>query len=107
MSEARVDHLEARLARIEETVSRIDERLAATLPHLATKAELVAVEARLSTLPHLATKAELTDGLSELRVLLADKPSRLYMWGVMAALTGAYTAALAAIGVLLTYLPHH
>jgi hypothetical protein len=87
MSEARTDRLEARIERIEEAVIRIDQRLAATLPHLATKAELAT-------------------GLAELRVMLADKPSRLYMWGVMAALTGAYTAALATIGVLLTYLPH-
>lgn len=86
MSEARIDRLEKRLdgfedrlRRIEEIVIRIDERLAATLPTLATKAEL------------------------------ADKPSRLYMWGVMAAMTAAYTAALAAIGVLLAFLPqfHH
>jgi hypothetical protein len=75
--------LNERLRRIEETVTRIDERLAAVLPHLATKAEL-----------------------AEPRAELADSPSRLYMWGVMAAMTGAYTAALAAVGVLLTYLPH-
>jgi hypothetical protein len=72
------------LTRIEETVIRIDERLAAILPHLATKAEL-----------------------ADLRAQLADKPNRLYRWGVMAAMTGAYTAALAAVGVLLTYLPRH
>lgn len=78
MSEARIDRLETRLdgfedrlRHIEEIVIRIDERLAATLPTLATKAEL------------------------------ADKPSRLYLWGVIAAMTAAYTAG---IGVLLTYL---
>ena len=100
MSEARVDHVEERLARIEGAIIRIEERLEATLPHLATKADLARIEA---TLPHLGTKAELAD----VRAELADKPSRLYMWGVMAAMTGAYTAALAAVGVLLTYLPHH
>ena len=36
---------------------------------------------------------------------LANKSGRLYMWGVMRAITAAYTAALAAIGVLLTDLP--
>lgn len=93
MSEAHLDRLETRpdgfeerLRRIEETVIRIDERLASVLPHLATKAELA----------HLRT---------EMVAQLADKPSRLYMWGAMAAMTGAYTA-LAAVGVLLTYLPH-
>jgi hypothetical protein len=97
MSEARVDRLEirldsfeARLQRIEETANRIELSLAR-------------IEA---VLPHLATKAALADLRAELLPQLADKPSRLYMWGVMAALTGAYTAALAAIGVFLTYLPH-
>jgi hypothetical protein len=100
MSKARLDHLtsrldgfDERLRRIEEAVIRIDERLSATLPHLATKADLARIEA---VLPTLAIRAE-----------LADKPSRPYMWGVMAALTGADTATLAAIGVPLTYLPHH
>jgi hypothetical protein len=81
MSEARIDRFELRLdafedrlRHVEEILIRIDERLAATLPTLATKAEVT------------------------------DKPSRLYMWGVMAAMTTAYTAA---VGVLLTYLPHH
>jgi hypothetical protein len=93
MSEARIDHLETRLdgfeerlRRIEEIVIRIDERLATILPTLATKAEL-----------------------ADLRTELAGKPGRLYMWGVIAAMTAAYTAALAAVGVLLTFLPqlHH
>jgi hypothetical protein len=61
--ETRLDNFEDRLRHIEEIVIRIDERLAANLPHLATKEEL------------------------------SEKPSRLSMWGVMAALTGAYIAA--------------
>jgi hypothetical protein len=86
--EARLDRFDERLRHIDETVIRIDERLATVLPHLATKAELADLKA-------------------EMAAQLADKPSRLYMWGVMAAMmTGAYTAALAAIGVLLSYLPH-
>jgi hypothetical protein len=42
-----------------------------------------------ATLPHLATKAE-----------LAEKPSRAYLWGVMAAMVGAQAVALAAAGLL-------
>jgi hypothetical protein len=42
--------------------------------------------------------------ISSLHAELADKPSRLYLWGVIAAMTAAYTAGIAAIGVLLTYL---
>jgi hypothetical protein len=86
--ETRFDQIDDRLRRIEEIVIRIDERLAATL----------------ST---LITKAELADGIGGLRSELADKPNRLYLWGVMAALTGAYTAALAAGAMPLTYLAHH
>jgi hypothetical protein len=42
-----------------------------------------------ATLPHLATKAE-----------LAEKPSRAYLWGVMAAMVGAQAVALAAAGLI-------
>jgi hypothetical protein len=98
MSEARIGHLEedvheirAVLGRLEPVIIRID----AVLPHLATKAELADL------------RTEMTAGLAALRVALADKPGRLYMWGVMAALTGAYTAALAAAALLLTVLQAH
>lgn len=96
MSEARIDRLEARLDGFEDRLRRIEDVV------LRTDLAVARIEA---TLPHLATKAELAD----LHTALADKPSRLYMWGVMAAMTAAYTAALAAIGVLLTFLPqfHH
>jgi hypothetical protein len=77
MSEARIDRLEARLAPIEATIIRIEERLATTLPHLATRAEI------------------------------ADKPRRHHNWSVRAATTAAYTAALAAGAMLLMDLPHH
>jgi hypothetical protein len=66
MSDARIDRLEAQLARIELAIIRIEERLAVTLRHLATKAEL------------------------------ADKPSRHYNWSVRAAMTAAYIAGLGA-----------
>ncbi|HEX4237780.1 MAG TPA: hypothetical protein VHZ64_07575 [Xanthobacteraceae bacterium] len=94
MSEARIDRLEARLARVEQAIIRIEARLAATLPYLATKADLARIE---TGLPHLTMKAE-----------LAYRPSR--RWGIRAAMAAAYTAAIAAGAVsalLLTYLPHH
>jgi hypothetical protein len=80
MSEARtveIDRLDERLRRIEETVIRTD----ATLPHLATEAEL----APLATLPHLAAKAE-----------LAAVEARLIRWTV-----GVGVAAVVAIGGML------
>jgi hypothetical protein len=93
MSEARVEHFGTQLDRLETRLGRVEERLT-RIEEGVTRIEL-AVARIEAILPHLATKAE-----------LADKPSRAYMWGVMAAMTGAYTAALPAIGVLLTYLPH-
>ena len=49
---------------------------------------------------------QLADLKTETIGQLADKPSRLYMSGVIAAMTAASTAALAAMGISLTYLPH-
>ena len=66
MSEARIDRLEAGLARVEQVIIRIEAGPAATLPRLATGAEL------------------------------ADKPSWGYNWGIRATMIAAYTAALAA-----------
>jgi hypothetical protein len=75
---------EARLDRIEEDVREIKT----TLKELAPL--IVRIDERLRTeLPHLATKAE-----------LAEKPSRAYLWGVMAAMVGAQAVALAATALI-------
>lgn len=58
------------LAELKAMVGRIDERLNATLPHLATKADL------------------------------AEKPGKLYMWGILGVLLTAYACGLAALAVL-------
>ena len=75
--EARITRLEedmrevkAAISRLEATTIRIETMLTATLPHLATKAEL------------------------------AEKPSKTYMWGILAALLTAYACGLAALAVL-------
>ena len=44
----------------------------------------------IATLAHLATKAE-----------LAEKPSKAYLWGVLAALIAAYATGLAGLAILL------
>ena len=86
--EARVSRLEEEqrgmrgsLARLELAVARIEAMLAATLPHLVTKAEL-----------------------AELRAELAEKPSKTYLWLVlgvlMTAVLGSFGAGLAAISIL-------
>jgi hypothetical protein len=79
--------LEVRVSRLE-----VDMRdIRAVLGRL----EPMIVEMR-ATLPHLATKAE----LAELRAELAEKPSKTYMWGVLTALVTAYAAGLAALAIL-------
>jgi hypothetical protein len=75
--EARISRLEedmrdvkSAVGRLEATTIRIEAMLAATLPHLATKAEL------------------------------AEKPGKTYMWGILAVLLTAYACGLAGLAVL-------
>ncbi len=67
-------------------MARIEAMLAATLPHLATKAEI-------AVLPHLATRAQ-----------VAELPTKPYLWAVLgvlvASILGAFGAGLAAISIL-------
>jgi hypothetical protein len=104
------------LARFERMIIRID----ATLPHLATKAELADIRAAMSdrfsttgtALADLPTETRgrfstMATTLADLRSELGRKPGRGYMWTVMAALTAAYTAAFTAARALLTYLVRH
>jgi|HubBroStandDraft_5_1064220.scaffolds.fasta_scaffold432323_2 hypothetical protein len=71
----------ATLSQLEVSVAEIKAMLAVTLPHLATKADLAELRA-------------------ELRTELAEKPSRAYLWGVLAALITAYAAGLAALAIV-------
>ena len=73
--------MQAGLARVETTLAEIKAMLAATLPDLATRAEL----------------AELR---GELRAELGDKPGKLYMWGTPSVLVAACAAGLAGLAVL-------
>ena len=67
---------------------RIDATLTATLPHLATKAELQ------SAISGVESK------VSEMRAELADKPGKTYIWMVLGVLIMAYAAGLAGLAVL-------
>jgi hypothetical protein len=78
---ATVGRLEAITARLEMAIVRIETLLTATLPHLATKAELQ--ELRTHTVANLA-----------------EKPSKTYMWGILAVLLTAYACGLAALAIL-------
>jgi hypothetical protein len=80
--------VKAILAQVLPLIVRIDATLTATLSHLATKAELA--EAR----------SELAGDIGAIRADLAEKPSRVYLWGVLAVLVAAYGAGLAALAIL-------
>ena len=67
---AKVTVLHVDMTDLKLMMARMEERLSATLPHLATKADL------------------------------AEKPNKTYMWGIMAALLTAYACGLAALAVL-------
>jgi uncharacterized coiled-coil protein SlyX len=76
--------LEPRLSRVENDVRDIKDVL------VELKVTVARMEAKLdATLPHLATKAD-----------IADKPSKSYMWGILAALLTAYACGLAALAIL-------
>jgi len=79
--EATIARLEVKFDEMKSILVRLDAALTATLPHLATKAELNAL-------------------LGELRADLAEKPSKAYLWAVLAVLVAAYGAGLAAVAVL-------
>ena len=72
-----VTSMQSDISELRQSVTRIEATLAATLPHLATKADV-----------------------AEVRAELAEKPSRTYMWGVFTALLTAYAAGLAALAIL-------
>lgn len=82
------DRFEARTTRVEETLIELKTMFAATLPHLATKADLADV------------RTELKEDIAEIKVGLAEKPSRTYMWGILAVLLTAYACGLAGLAVL-------
>jgi hypothetical protein len=73
--------LDARVARVEIAVTRIEAMLAATLPHLATKAEVAEL------------RTEMVAGF-------ADKPGKTYMWGILAVLLTAYACGLAGLAIV-------
>ncbi len=69
------------LSRVETTLAEIKAMLGATLPHLATRAEVTALR-------------------GEVQAGLAEKPGKLYMWGILAVLIAAWAAGLAGFAVL-------
>jgi hypothetical protein len=108
--EARVARLEedmrevkAVLGRLEPIIVRMDSVITATLPTLATKAELAELRSDLKA--EIAgvrsdLNADIAAVRSDLVVQLADKPTKTYMWGILGVLTAAYASGLAAMAVI-------
>ncbi len=106
LMEARVSRLEedmrdvkARLPRMEEAIIRIEAMLSATLPHLATKADLAELRTETKT-DYADLKTELKSDIARLEVALADKPGKTYLWAILAVLLTAYACGLAGLAVL-------
>jgi hypothetical protein len=78
---ASIASLDARTARLETSVAEIKAMLTATLPHLATKAEVAGL------------RTDMVAGF-------ADKPGKTYMWGILAVLLTAYACGLAGLAIL-------
>jgi len=83
-------------SRMEAAIIRIEAMLTATLPHLATKADLADLRSEMKA-DYADLKADLKSDIARLD---ADKPGKAYMWGVLAVLPTAYACGLAALAVL-------
>jgi hypothetical protein len=97
--------VKAILAQMLPLIVRID----ATLPHLATKAELGALEGKIGGLDGKIgglegkigdLRSEMHSELGKLRAELAEKPSKTYLWMVLGVLIMAYAAGLAGLAIL-------
>jgi len=67
---AAVTRLEVGLADVRQMTARIETMFTATIPHLATRADV------------------------------AEKPGKVYMWGILTVLLTAYASGLAALAIL-------
>ena len=95
--EGEVQDLKVAVARVEQIVTRIE----ASLPHVATKVEVMAGQADMKVAVAVADlRADMKAGFGSVRADLAEKPSRTYMWGILGVLLTAYACGLAALAVL-------
>ena len=86
--EPRVSRLETEMRDVRDAIAELKTIVLVMEGKLDTA--IARIETKLdATLPHLATKAD-----------LSEKPSKTYMWGVLAALLTAYACGLAALAVL-------
>jgi hypothetical protein len=94
-TEARVSRLEEHMGDVKSAIASLDARVA------RVEIGVVRIESMLAaTLPHLATKAEVAELRTEMVAGFADKPGKTYMWGILAVLLTAYACGLAGLAVL-------
>jgi hypothetical protein len=91
--------MEARVSRLEEDMREVKAGWS------RMEAAIIRIEATLdAVLPHLATKADIAELKSELKADIArldgDKPSKAYMWGILAVLLTAYACGLAGLAIV-------
>ena len=90
-----IGRLEATTGKLDERMGRLEERIG------RVELAVVRIESMLAaTLPHLATKAEVADLRTDMVAGFADKPGKTYMWGILAVLLTAYACGLAGLAFL-------
>jgi hypothetical protein len=104
--EGDVHEVKATMGRLEMMLTEIKATLDATLPHLATKAELADLRTELKgdaaglRIELKGEMAQMRGEMGDLRVSLAQMPTKTYMWGILTALLTAYACGLAALAIL-------
>jgi hypothetical protein len=93
--EARVSRLDEHMGDVKSAIASLDARVA--------RVEIAVIEIKAmlaATLPHLATKAEVAELRTEMVAGFADKPGKTYMWGILAVLLTAYACGLAGLAIV-------
>ena len=100
--EGDVSDIKTVLAELKVLMVRIDTRIETQLPHLATKAEIADLEARMERRFGEVDRrfGEIDRRFGEQDAKLAALPTRTYMWGILGVLLTAYACGLAALAVL-------
>ncbi len=98
------------LSRLEPMIVRIDATLTATLPNLATKAEVANLRSDMTReISGLRTEIgslrtdtgkEIAALRTEMIARFADVPTKTYLWGILGVLITAYGSGLAALAIL-------
>lgn len=83
--------MEQRVAALETNVKEIRAVLSRLEPMI------VRIDA---TIPHLATKAEMEKTRSEMLVAIGDKPGKTYMWGIVGVLVATLMAGATVVTLL-------